>query len=182
MPLSTSGLPRSCLGLCSSPPPSCDGTAPAYRAPTPGKEDRLTSSMVRAMTREYTGCCGSREGDREAAQEVGQGCGGGGTQDFPKEMTLEQSLKGRLGLKWGEGALDRWASIFQEGGWHLQCTGIKDKGRQTSDEVRGLYRYLTGFSPRADPVAQWVTQLVFFQPGTSGGLQTLRSYQKGYTQ
>ena len=99
MPLSTSGLPRSCLGLCSSPPPSCDGTAPAYRAPTPGKEDRLTSSMVRAMTRKYTGCRGSREGDREAAQEVGQGCGGGGTQDFPKEMTLEQSLKGRLGLK-----------------------------------------------------------------------------------
>ena len=111
----------------------------------------------------------------------GQGCGGGGTEDFPKEMTLEQSLEGRLGLKWGEGALDRWASIFQEGGWHLQCTWIKDKGRQTSDEVRGLYRYLTGFSPRANPVAQWVTQLVFFQPGTSGGLQTLRSYQKGYT-
>ena len=28
--------------------------------------------MVRAMIREYTGCRGSREGDREAAQEGGR--------------------------------------------------------------------------------------------------------------
>lgn len=50
------------------------------------------------MTGAYTGHRGSREGQGGCPEGGGWGVKGG-TEDVPKELTLEQGLEGRLGLK-----------------------------------------------------------------------------------
>lgn len=97
-----------------------------------GKEDKIASSMVSAMTRDTLDAVGAKRETESLPQAVEV------TDAFLK-MTAKQSSRmsgNEADLEVREGCSPQMVRHIQEGGWHFQHLGINLKTRQEWQVMR----------------------------------------------